>query len=122
MIVDVDRWSTNEADGECGIWRRRVWEHPLHDDANYASHMDYVHFNPVKHGLVASLADWPYSTFSERGSPDEIRGGGPPALNRRTGSSRQEVLFRRTRRTRQAVVPHSMQVLCGRTHSFAVTI
>ncbi len=59
-----------QADGERGIWQRRFWEHAIRDDADYAAHMDYVHFNPVKHGLVLSPADWPYSTFrscAERG-------------------------------------------------------
>ncbi len=51
------------ADGERGIWQRRFWEHAIRNDEDYAAHMDYVHFNPVKHGLVASPADWPYSTF-----------------------------------------------------------
>ena len=51
------------ADGERGLWQRRFWEHIIRDDEDYAAHMDYVHFNPVKHGLVASPADWPYSTF-----------------------------------------------------------
>ncbi|VUX46674.1 conserved hypothetical protein [Candidatus Defluviicoccus seviourii] len=51
------------ASGERGIWQRRFWEHAIRDDEDYAAHMDYVHFNPVKHGLAASPADWPYSTF-----------------------------------------------------------
>ncbi|MBK8210830.1 MAG: transposase [Rhodospirillales bacterium] len=49
--------------GERGTWQRRFWEHAILDDADYAAHVDYVHFNPVKHGVVASPADWPYSTF-----------------------------------------------------------
>ncbi len=49
--------------GERGIWQRRFWEHTIRDERDYASHMDYVHFNPVKHGLVARAADWPYSSF-----------------------------------------------------------
>ncbi|GAA5161592.1 REP-associated tyrosine transposase [Viridibacterium curvum] len=48
---------------ESTIWQRRFWEHQIRDDADYAAHMDYVHFNPVKHGLVRSVADWPHSTF-----------------------------------------------------------
>ncbi len=48
------------ADGERGIWQRRFWEHAIRDDEDYAAYMDYVHFNPVKHDLVASPADWPY--------------------------------------------------------------
>ena len=46
-----------------GIWQRRYWEHTIRDDRDYAAHMDYVHFNPVKHGHVPHPADWPYSTF-----------------------------------------------------------
>jgi putative transposase len=49
-------------DGERGIWQRR-WEHAIRDDEDYGAHVDYVHFNPVKHGLVAAPAEWPYSTF-----------------------------------------------------------
>ncbi len=49
--------------GERGIWQRRFWEHTIRDERDYASHMDYVHFNPVRHGLAAHAADWPYSSF-----------------------------------------------------------
>ena len=49
--------------GERGIWQRRYWEHAIRDDGDLAAHLDYVHFNPVKHGYVAHPADWPYSTF-----------------------------------------------------------
>lgn len=49
--------------GERGIWQRRFWEHVIRDDKDYEAHIDYIHFNPVKHGLVRRVADWPYSTF-----------------------------------------------------------
>lgn len=49
--------------GERGIWQRRYWEHRIRDEADFRSHMDYVHINPVKHGLVARVVDWPFSTF-----------------------------------------------------------
>ncbi|WP_444542131.1 transposase [Chitinilyticum piscinae] len=49
--------------GERGIWQRRYWEHLIRDAADFAAHMDYLHFNPVKHRLVCRVADWPYSTF-----------------------------------------------------------
>ncbi|MBV8398555.1 MAG: transposase [Acetobacteraceae bacterium] len=49
--------------GERGIWQRRYWEHTIRDDRDFAAHMDYPHFNPVKHGLVEDPADWPYSSF-----------------------------------------------------------
>jgi putative transposase len=51
------------ARGERGIWQRRYWEHLIRDDADMQAHMDYVHFNPVKHGWAKHVADWPYSTF-----------------------------------------------------------
>ena len=51
--------------GERGIWQRRYWEHLIRDDADFQAHMDYVHFNPVKHGWVTRVADWPYSTFHD---------------------------------------------------------
>jgi putative transposase len=49
--------------GERGIWQRRYWEHTIRDDRDFAAHMDYTHFNPVKHGLVVHPADWPHSSF-----------------------------------------------------------
>jgi putative transposase len=49
--------------GERGVWQRRYWEHLIRDEADFIAHMDYVHINPVKHGLVERVADWPYSTF-----------------------------------------------------------
>jgi putative transposase len=49
--------------GERGIWQRRFWEHLIRDEADFAAHMDYVHINPVKHGLVPRAADWLHSTF-----------------------------------------------------------
>jgi putative transposase len=47
------------------IWQRRFWEHMIRDDEDYRMHCDYVHFNPVKHSLVSSPKDWPYSTFHQ---------------------------------------------------------
>jgi putative transposase len=46
------------------IWQNRYWEHVLRDDRDYERHADYIHYNPVKHGLVASAADWPFSSFN----------------------------------------------------------
>ncbi|PCJ21777.1 MAG: transposase [Gammaproteobacteria bacterium] len=48
--------------GERGIWQRRYWEHLIRDDADFSAHVDYIHFNPVKHGHVARAVDWPYSS------------------------------------------------------------
>ena len=51
------------AKGERGIWQRRYWEHRIRSDKDYAAHVDYCHINPLKHGLVSQVIDWPYSTF-----------------------------------------------------------
>jgi putative transposase len=48
---------------EKGIWQRRFWEHCIRDERDWGRHMDYVHYNPVKHGYCAKPADWPYSSF-----------------------------------------------------------
>ncbi|HZP19268.1 MAG TPA: transposase [Bauldia sp.] len=48
---------------EKGIWQRRFWEHTIRDERDLAAHIDYVHFNPVRHGLVTRARDWPHSTF-----------------------------------------------------------
>ena len=48
---------------ERGIWQRRYWEHTIHDEDDFGRHVDYVHINPVKHGLVTRVRDWPHSSF-----------------------------------------------------------
>ncbi|GAX61831.1 transposase and inactivated derivatives [Candidatus Scalindua japonica] len=60
-----DEWMTNSKRKyrESTIWQRRFWEHMVRDEDDFNKHMNYVHFNPVKHGLVKSVNDWPYSTF-----------------------------------------------------------
>ena len=55
--------SVRKAAGERGIWQRHYWEHLIRDDNDYHRHVDYVHMNPLKHGYVKRLQDWPYSTF-----------------------------------------------------------
>lgn len=49
--------------GERGIWQRRFWEHALRDEDDLARHIDYIHFNPVKHGHVERVGAWPFSSF-----------------------------------------------------------
>lgn len=48
---------------ETTIWQRRFWEHQIRDEEDYNNHLDYIHYNPVKHGWVKQVKDWPYSTF-----------------------------------------------------------
>lgn len=45
------------------LWQRRFWEHTVRDELDLTRHVDYVHWNPVRHGLVRETAAWPYSTF-----------------------------------------------------------
>ena len=51
------------ARGERGVWQRRYWEHLIRDDEDYRRHVDYCYFNPVKHGLVERVHQWPHSTY-----------------------------------------------------------
>jgi len=51
------------AKGEYDLWQRRYWEHTIRDEDDLQRHVDYIHYNPVKHGLVKRVADWPYSSF-----------------------------------------------------------
>lgn len=49
--------------GERGIWQRRYWEHLIRDDRDYENHLNYIHYNPVKHGYVSIASEWPYSSI-----------------------------------------------------------
>jgi putative transposase len=46
-----------------GIWQRRLWVHLIENQGDYNSHVDYIHWNPVKHDLFKNVIDWPYSSF-----------------------------------------------------------
>jgi putative transposase len=60
---DMHRSASKAARRERGIWQRRYWEHAIRDDADLERHVDYIHFNPVKHGHVSQVCDWPHSSF-----------------------------------------------------------
>jgi len=49
--------------GEYDVWQRRFWEHTIRDERDFEAHVNYIHYNPVKHGLVERVRDWPYSSF-----------------------------------------------------------
>ena len=53
---------SRERKGERGIWQRRFWEHLIRDESNLQRHVDYTHYNPVKHGYVPRAAEWPFSS------------------------------------------------------------
>ena len=48
---------------ESNLWQRRFWEHLIRDESDFNRHCDYIHYNPVKHGLCSSAKDWQYSSF-----------------------------------------------------------
>ena len=76
---------TNER-GENLVWQRRFWEHAIRDEEDWRKHLNYIHFNPVKHGYANSPNEWPWSSFDAcvkkdgyerdwgRKEPDDIRG------------------------------------------------
>ena len=49
--------------GERGVWQRRFWEHLIRNETDYWRHVDYIHWNPVKHGWAENVKDWPHSSF-----------------------------------------------------------
>ncbi len=53
-----------ERKGLRGVWQQRFWEHTIRDETNFERHMNYIHFNPVKHGRATCPHNWPWSSFS----------------------------------------------------------
>ena len=51
--------------GEYSLWQRRFWEHTIRDELDLSNHINYIHYNPVKHRLVKNVSDWKYSTFHD---------------------------------------------------------
>ena len=62
-LIDAGVHLKRNANGGLALWQRRFWEHTIRNENDFARHVDYVHFNPVKHGLVSRVCDWPYSSF-----------------------------------------------------------
>ena len=63
LPVSSNRSASKQGKREKGIWQRRFWEHQVRDAEDLKRHVNYIHYNPVKHGLVAKVADWPHSSF-----------------------------------------------------------
>lgn len=57
--VSLSRRKHRESD----VWQRRFWEHTIADEVDFAKHFDYLHYNPVKHGLVECPHQWRYFSF-----------------------------------------------------------
>ena len=60
---EVKKFVTRRAASSWPVWQPRFWEHCLRNDEDWRRHVDYIHYNPVKHGLCRSPAQWPYSSF-----------------------------------------------------------
>ena len=55
--------ASRRARKEQAVWQHRFWEHAIRDEEDFAKHVDYIHYNPVKHRHAAAPRDWPYSSF-----------------------------------------------------------
>ncbi len=55
--------TVNQRRGEQSIWQHRYWEHQIRDDGDFIRHVEYIHYNPVKHGLTQAPKLWPHSSF-----------------------------------------------------------
>lgn len=63
IAMNERRNASRIAKGERGIWQRRYWEHLIRDENDFERHVDYIHYNPVKHGYVHRASEWPYSSI-----------------------------------------------------------
>ncbi|MBD1848663.1 transposase [Leptolyngbya sp. GB1-A1] len=61
--VQASRSESRQKRQEGNLWQRRFWEHTIRDEADFARHCDYIHYNPVRHGLCERAVDWQYSSF-----------------------------------------------------------
>lgn len=59
----TSRSASKVAKGDAGLWQRRFWDHHIRDQTDYDAHVRYCWGNPVKHGLVGTAADWPFSSI-----------------------------------------------------------
>jgi len=62
-ITGVSESISRRKKGEVDVWQRRFWEHLIRDEDDLSKHVEYIHYNPVKHGLVRAAAEWKYSSF-----------------------------------------------------------
>ena len=62
-IEDIPQSISRKQRRELPVWQRRFWEHMIRNDDDFSRHVEYIHFNPVKHKLVSNPYDWPWSSF-----------------------------------------------------------
>jgi putative transposase len=87
LSTQAQRSSSKIGKRERGLWQRRYWEHAIRDDTDLQRHVDYIHFNPVKHGLVSRVSDCSHSSFKSYVARGEL----PQDLGRRHQSGRCRV-------------------------------
>ena len=76
---EAERSPSRRQRGERGVWQRRFWEHVVRDDDDFKRCLDYIHCNPVKHGLAERASAYPFSSFGrwvELGEYDSLWGTG----------------------------------------------
>lgn len=61
----IKRYFSTHIDAQLPCWQKRFWEHRIRDERDYANHLDYIHYNPVKHGYVTRAQAWPHSSFGK---------------------------------------------------------
>jgi putative transposase len=64
-MIALGAFIKRRSNKDFALWQRRFWEHTIRNEDDFARHVDYIHFNPVKHGLVGRVRDWPYSSFHQ---------------------------------------------------------
>ncbi len=62
LALPLDKVSSGERRREGNLWQRRYWEHTIHNEDEFAAYCEYIHYNPVKHGLVQKPTDWAFSS------------------------------------------------------------
>jgi putative transposase len=62
-LIDAGIGLDRASNGDLSLWQRRFWEHTIRNEHDFERHVDYIHFNPIKHGLVRRVGDWPHSSF-----------------------------------------------------------
>ncbi len=63
QISKIDHTTKNNRESD--VWQRRYWEHTIRDEKDLYKHIDYIHYNPVKHGIVKAPKEWEYSSFKK---------------------------------------------------------
>ena len=79
--TELPQTASREAHGQRGIWQKRFWEYTVRDEEDLKRCVDYVHWNPKKHGLVTQIKNWPWSSFHrfvEAGEYEPAWGGHDP--------------------------------------------